>query len=246
MSRGSAAERTTANAESTRAAVVVAHMRDLGWDVHQEVGWAGGPRADIVATRGALVAVVEVKMSLGLAVIAQAAYWQSWAHYCWVAAPAARRYGSTHERTMAERILREWGIGLYEVSVAMLQWEENRVRETIPPRLHRRIAYGQWDRLRAQLNDGTRTYAAAGNAEGKFWSPFRDTCERARKIVEDTPGLTTREVVSALGKHHYGSDSAARGALAKWLMAGRIPGVRGDGRPLRWYPDVKPSRRTRT
>lgn len=220
--------------ETDLAAHVVAYLSALDWEVHQEVGGPYGPRADIVAVRGPLLHVVETKTTLGLSVIAQAHNWRARAHLVSVAVPA--RYGPQEGRQVAELVLQEWGIGLLVVSMGD-EYVATRVREIVAPRLWRRIALTRFNSLRNRLNEGTRTYAAAGNAEGKFWSPFKETVRRIQQAVTDRPGMTTKELVDAV-KHHYASDSSARSCLPRWLAAGNIPGVRGEGeRPMRWYPN---------
>lgn len=220
--------------ETDLAAAVVAHLRDLEWDVHQEVGGAYGARADIVAVRGPLLYVVETKTTLGLSVIGQAQKWLYDANYVSVAVPSGRRY--SEERVCAERILRECGLGLLKVSLAEYSGDKTRVTEEIAPRLHRRIRAGRASRLRGMLCEETRTFAAAGNAEGKFWSAFKATVAEVQRAVKEKPGLTTKELIGAI-QHHYSSDSTARGSLLKWLWLKKIPGVRGEGeRPVRWYP----------
>jgi hypothetical protein len=219
--------------ETDLAAAVVAYLSDLGWDVHQEVGGVYGARADIVAVQGGLLLVVETKTTLGLSVIDQAYRWLAQAHYVFVAAPRGRRYAA--ERVCAERILCEWGIGLLTVWSEEWTSEPSTVREELAPRLWRRIPPDRSTRLRGMLNEGTRTYAKAGNAEGKFWSPFKETLQQVQLTVKAKPGLTTRELVNEI-KHHYMSDTVARASLVKWLGWGKIPGVRGEGeRPVRWY-----------
>ncbi len=68
---------------------VVAWLGDLGWEVFQEVS-AGGSVADIVARRGPVLWVVEVKRSLGLSLLGQAHAWKRRAHRVSVAVPAGR------------------------------------------------------------------------------------------------------------------------------------------------------------
>jgi hypothetical protein len=218
------------------AAAVVRHLQDLHWDVHQEVGGPYGARADIVAVQGPLLYVVETKTTLGLAVIGQAYHWLARAHYVSVAVPWGRRVSP--DRQCAERILGEWGIGLLIVSLSEL-YDGSRVHEEVAPRLWRRIPRDGTDRLREFLNDGTRTYAQAGNAEGKFWSPFKETVRQVQQAVHHRPGITTRELIDSI-RHHYSTDRTARSVLLRWLWLGKIPGVRGVGeRPVRWFPTKK-------
>jgi hypothetical protein len=216
--------------ETELAAAVVAYLRDLGWDVHQEVG-GPGPRADIVAVKGPLLYVIETKMTLGLSVLGQARNWLGYANRVSVATPQPSRYRNRTERYTARAVLQDWGIGLLEVSCRYSG--ETEVREELAPKLWRQTPTKCW--LRDRLCDETRTYAAAGNNEGKFWSPFKATIAEIHRALKETPGLTTRQLVDRI-KHHYHNDSLARSALPAWLRYGKIPGVRGgDEHPMRWY-----------
>lgn len=230
--------------ETELAAAVVAYLRDLEWDVHQEVGHNYGPRADIVAVRGPLLWVIEAKTSFSLSVIAQAEHWRGHANLVSVAVP--RHGGDRPSRDIASQICTTWGIGVLEVAGGVGHRDQGgyqsgqyvaadwRVYEAYAPTLQRvTTESGRW--LRTKLCDQTRTYAAAGNNEGKFWSPFKATIAEIHRALKETPGLTTKELVKAI-RHHYASDSSARGCLPRWLSYGKIPGVRVEGQsPLRWY-----------
>lgn len=222
--------------ETDIARPVVAWLRDKLWDVHQEVCiGGGGPRADIVGVQGRLLYVVEVKATLGLAVIEQAMGWRDHAHYVAVAVPRPRRVATG--RRFAEQLCRERGIGVLHVGT---HHEAVTVEEQ--PRLSRSRLIPQFvAQLRGVLCEETRSYAAAGNAESRYWSPFRATCEEIRRALGRRGPLTTRELVETI-RHHYSSDSSARSTLPKWLDAGKIPGVESDGgRPMRWRLAAKES-----
>ena len=79
--------------EAQLAAAVVSHLREHGWEVWQEVraGRISDRRADIVATMGRRVMVVETKLSLSAAVVGQAFQWRPYAHWVVVAVPFASR-----------------------------------------------------------------------------------------------------------------------------------------------------------
>jgi hypothetical protein len=214
--------------ETDLAAVVVRYFLDLGADVYQEVApnAAYGGRADIVAVYGPVMHVVECKVSFGLAVIRQAADWIHYAHRVSVAIPKVR------DAQMPRILCRHLGIGVLEVSRASLSWETSRVTEVVPPRLSRRID----PRLRKALRDEQRTYAAAGNADGKFWSPFKATCIALREVVAAAPGITVSAAVKRI-KHHYGNDRNATSNLSAWIRGGKVDGIELDAsaRPARLY-----------
>lgn len=207
--------------EEAMAAVVVAYLEDLQWTVYQEVTCEPGGRADIVATQGPLLWVVECKRSLSLDLIAQADEWRGVAHRVSIACaapqrPKGRRRSRGHRRggRFVRALLSERGIGWLSV-------DDQEVSEAIKPRLTRRVAPA----LRRALRPEHRTFAAAGNARSEFWSPFRDTCRRLRAIVQERPGITLKEAVAAI-EHHYRTPSSAVGSLRHWIGEGKVPGVR--------------------
>lgn len=217
---------------------IVAWLLDLGWEVFQEVcGWSAssapsGPRADIVARRGRVLWVIEVKRSLDLTVLGQAHIWKRRAHRVSVAVPFRR---DSTGRDFALLAAAGDGIG---VLVARHVYDgEIKVVEHLRPELRRRV-------LGIELVESQKTWAEAGNAEGKRWSPFKQTCKLVREVVEQTPGLTIREVVDRVD-HHYASVASARGSLLTWARAGRLDGVKVLGGTkttghLRLYPSSWP------
>ncbi len=227
---------SAARPETAVAAPVVAWLEEQGWDVYQEVTF-GGPIADIVATRGPLVLVVECKTSLSLDVIEQAAGWVQAAHLVFVAVPQARSH-----RSFAERVLRWQGVGMLLVDIPKRYTPTygataaELVRQRVEAPLHRR-APGS-DRLRAALRPEHKTAAPAGHAGGSRWTPFRETAERVARAVAARPGITLKELLSDTSTH-YRSVAAARSSLTKWIEAGVVKGVRleRDGKALRLWPE---------
>ena len=79
--------------------------------------------------------------------------------------------------------------------------------------------------IRAALREEQQYFAAAGNADGKRWTPYMSTCEALRAVLARGP-MTIREAVLALqGRHHYASEVSARGSIYQWAKAGAIAGV---------------------
>lgn len=224
--------------EEQFAATVVAWLRDMKWDVYQEVE-ARGSVADIVAVRGPLLWVVETKLTYSLQLLWQAQEWKGWAHHVSVAVP----YGSarSHARRMMEHFCRLMGIGL--LSGRNTGHEDHKpvaeICEWVAPAFDRRAAA---DIVRRMLTDKHRDYARAGNAKGLRYTPFRATCDRVRERVTAAPGLTMKELVDGI-ETHYNSTKTARSALAKWIQAGVVDGVRAerDGRALRLWPGGAPA-----
>ncbi len=212
--------------EAELAAVVVKYLRDFDWDVYQEVQIvSNGAIADIVATQGRLIWVVETKRSLGLSVFGQAHGWVRFAHRVSAAVPTTR---DSQARRFAREVARSFGIGILEAAY------RRDIYEAVAPKLRRRVDDA---RLRSSLTEERKTFAAAGNADGKHWSPFQATCNRVRTAVARKPGILMKELVETV-EHHYASHSSARGSLTKWIETQKIKGVRiqRDGRNVRVYP----------
>ena len=220
--------------EAELAADVVKFLAASDWDCFQEVQleW-GSKRADIVCVRGPLLAVVECKQSLSLAVIEQASDWcRGYAHVAYIAVPSARKVKG---RRMAEQILRHMGVGLIEAS-----GEYTRV--AIEPRIHRRADLV--DKLRSKLRDEHKTWASAGTRGGGYYTEFGATCRDVVRLVGQSPGMNTKQLVDGL-RHHYKTGATARSALLKWGRKGVIDGVeiRREGKNMTWHPKAKEASR---
>lgn len=219
--------------EEAMAEVLVAWLARDGWDVHQEVKHAGSV-ADVVAVRGPLVWIIECKLSLGFPVLAQLDAWRRLdvAHLLSAAVPASDR-----SRNAAAPFLPLVGLGLLQVG------REHVYVNAEPPFRRCRNAGG----IRARLCEQTRTFAKAGNAAGRAWTPFLQTAHNLVDILKHRPGgLPMRGAMLLLkGRHHYASDASARSSLGKWVERGKVPGVRlefRDGAPY-WLYDAKTAER---
>lgn len=213
-----------------------------GWDVFPEVVYGPG-RADIVATQGRLIWVIETKLTLSLALIEQAWKWTGRAHFVSVAVPLGPKYRGRH---VAERFCKLHGIGIIEAGVLenvdpdfpetirgpRLLYHISRSWKQLPPKLDRKAS----TRIREALTDKQKKFIP-GNADCSFYTPFRDTCEQLRETVLESPGLTVKAAVDKI-RHHYRSDTTARSCLMKWVDWEKVPGVRLDRskKPARFFP----------
>lgn len=215
-------------------AVVVDWLSGQGLEVYQEVTVRGGI-ADIVATaplggrRGRRVTVIELKLSLGLRVIDQARSWRPIAHQVYVATPPLGR-GSG----FAIKVATMFGLGVLEVRPSAAQYGGPAVTELQPAPLNRRA---HTDHILDRLSPEHKTFAVAGNAEGRRWTPFQQTCSAVRAYVTAHPGATLKETIDAV-KTHYGTPATARACIAGYVERGVISGLRLEraGRVARLYP----------
>jgi hypothetical protein len=206
--------------ETALAAAVVAHFRSIpGAVVYQEVGDRGG-RADIVARLGPVFHVVECKVSFGLDVLRQAAEWRTHAHRVSIATPS--RHGYDHPSAFDARLVESLDLGWFCVGhdagfdkeTERFTGEEWSCREVVLPKLRRDVS----DYLAKTVTPEHETFAPAGNADGKFWSPWRATCKALREFVKKHPGCTLKDAVAGIS-HHYRRDTSARTSLSHWIGA---------------------------
>lgn len=225
------------NSEVELAERVVDYLRDLRWDVYQEVQAYSGNIADIVATQNNLVWIVECKRSFSLDLVAQASEWVNCAHFISIATPSRKRAWSNMKKDkVIKDLLNLYGLGWFVVSPIMSSWE-SAVDNFFAPKLNRKANVNP---IKNMLTERHKTFAKAGNAQGKRYTPFQNTVEQITAIVEQKPGITITELLKSI-KHHYSTDSTARCCILKWIQEGVIKGIHLKSEKGRYliYPDDK-------
>lgn len=215
--------------EAALAAKVVEWLQVHRWEVYQEVEVRGSV-ADIVCLQGAVVWVIECKKSLSLSVMGQAEKWTRLAHRVSVAVPPAPRSSG---RGFAWLVLQRFRIGLLTVcehGEVSSRWDCP-VAEKLAAPLHR-SAKTSW--FTDALCEEHKSFAAAGTATGKRWTPFQATVQRVQRFVERNQGCSMKELVEGVD-HHYASTASAKGSLVKWIEAGHVDGIsiEYEGRRIR-------------
>lgn len=213
------------SSESDLAKKIIAWLEGNGWDCYQEVFVGNGyPRPDIVARRGAAIHIIECKLSASLALLDQAYHWRDQANYISVATPL--RCGSVSFRVFCQT----FGIGKI---VCHVDWEQLECSYDLYPTFRRGKPFGyKWADL---LNPRQKTYADAGNADGKFFSPFKNTVEQLEKIAIEKPGIRLSEAIKEI-EHHYSADTTARSCIYQWIKNGVIKTVRIENGRLYMSP----------
>jgi len=226
--------RATFPSEAALAAEVGRWLDGYGWELYQEVQVdRRGAVADLVAVRRGVIWVIEAKRSLSLKLLSQTMAWRGRAHYVSLASTAASSRPPRHD-SIAE-LCRLAGIGWIEVAPAR-GGKSVMVAERVKAGICRQAGV---EAVRAALDEPQKHFAPAGNANSKRWTPFQKTAEQLRVMAAAEPGLLLSDAVDRC-EHHYKSNQAARGTLAKWIRDGIVSGVhlrKEDGR-LRLYPDV--------
>lgn len=197
---------------------VIAYMKDLGWDVYQEVEGPAG-RADIVGSKGRLLWVVEAKTRLSLALLGQCFRWTRYAHYVSVAVPPKTRDEGTH---FAMQLLRERGAGLFNSrEYPFVGSPTDHVKEVIEAKFHRAVDYKE---LASRLHVEQMQVGEAGSQHG-YWTPFKQTCENLRQYLKGGKRVSLKEAIGSV-QHHYKKPSTAVGSMANWIKSGKVPGVK--------------------
>lgn len=216
------------------ASAVVQWLEKKGWTVYQEVQvYERGDIADIVATRDDKVWIVETKSTLGITLMAQAASWARYAHRVDVAVPEPKRRRKTKSRRFAEQILDGLGVGVLQVEKS---FDKLRVVE-IHRALREEPSATLLSKLKASLQEEHKTFAKAGNPDGRRWSKWQQTCARMREYVTKHPGTDLKKVLASID-HHYANPRSAFTSMKKWLTERKVEGVyAGDvGSSIKLYP----------
>ncbi len=213
---------------------LIAWLIDQKWEVYQEVQIASyGAVADIVAVMKPIVWVIECKKSLSLDVMGQAHRWSWKANHTSIAIPNRER--ESNGAIFAKTVLRNLGIGLLEVSDPERYGDP--VNERISPRLDRK-SKTHW--ITDCLTDDHKTWAEAGNPDGKRYTPFQKTKRDIINRVRHNPGIGLKELLESMD-HHYASNASARGSISCYIQTGVIEGIeiRRDGNRIHLYLEEK-------
>jgi len=221
--------------EAELAKIAVAWLRDLHWEVYQEVKMSyGDKRADIVAVQNKIVWVIETKMTMSIDLLDQAYHWRYYAHRVSICYPTRKSLGSFkykfNLKPVVYALMRQEGIGLMTA-----EHGGGYIHESIAPRLNR-TAHA--DRILSCLCEEHKTFAEAGNNTSTHWSPFQDTCSKLREYLTKNPGSTLKQVIDNISTHYHSKESA-RGSIAHWLKCGKVKGVRveKEGRGLKLFAE---------
>ncbi len=193
--------------EEELAIKVISYLESNDWEIFQEVAPYGyrSRTCDIVARKNNQYWAIEVKQSLGLAVIEQAHYWLHNAHFVSVAVSVG---GNSRTRCFAEYILRHLGMGCIEVGK-----NTDYVSETVPPKLTE-ISSSQFDQVVCEEH---KTFAKAGNAKSKRFTPFQKTKMLLLEYVKQNNNSNLLDVLKNID-HHYSSIYSGKKALENLII----------------------------
>jgi hypothetical protein len=196
-------------------------LRADGWSCFYEVApWgSGAARADIVATRGPLLAVVECKMTLGLAVLEQCETWLEYAHVIWAAVPWG---GRSH---LVERVAEWLGVGIAKIGRGYSGATDGECLTgsvEVHAALRRKVNH---ERIRRHLSESAANHQPGNNHS--FSTPYTETCARLLGIVTEAGGrIAAKDAIGKLQHHYRGGAACARSVLVRRAEAGQVSGLR--------------------
>ncbi len=209
---------------------VVQWLKDFNWEVYQEVSPPHTSRcADILAVQNNIVWIIEVKRSLSLSLLEQINHWKHKVHYVSIAIPQTKnRFDRT--RHYGFNLLKQNGIGCFSVTHRPCI---SKVREEVEPSLHRKV---NCQYIIDSLMEEHKTFAEAGNADGKRWTPFKHTCTNITRMVTENPGILFKDLMINV-THHYASTNSARSSIKYWIESGIIDNIvfKKENKQLRVY-----------
>lgn len=222
--------------EAALARVLVAWLKANDWEANEEVPFrADAPGAstwiaDVVATKGGIVAVFEVKKAMGLDVMDQADRWLNHANQSWVVVPGDGRAASPGH-AYGYRRLNDAGIGVLHIRKHTKLEEQMALRPggTLPaPEALVSVVHQaeHFDVNTAPLREALRPE----HRDGSFAGAGTKTGERANKT--NLVYKQIREYLKARG-NDAPLEEIVRNYKAPWLILkakeGQIPMVRLNG-----------------
>lgn len=189
---------------------ILLYLEGQGWNCYPEalLKYSNG-RADIAATKDGILRIVEVKMSLSLALLNQANEWilSEGVDEVFIAIPNLK---VSH---LVSEILRWKGIGMlmhYPYSIYA-----NKVNVVCTGGRRLNVREGRKKKMIDSLHEDMKNYSP-GTKVG-FSTPYNRTIKRIEEfILEKGCPVTMKEILKL--EHHYASSSSARSGLSQALL----------------------------
>lgn len=217
--------------ETSLASPIIEFMQQQEFEMYKEVrlGGMGKPIVDLVGMKTTndrpVFSAIELKTTLGLRVIEQAHGHLKWAHYSSVVVPAPIRE-SSRSRVFAEKICRDYGIGLITINTQFLMPSEPSIAglksieiigEDNIARARRMATHGLREVVPAQMQKGpgdreefilglitddhrvnSEEFPKAGSKGGGYVTPYKTMIKVVKAFITDHPGCSIEEIESYL------------------------------------------------
>ena len=186
---------------------IIESLTEAGYDIYQEVAVSGGV-VDIVVKGHNFYWAIETKTSFSFDVLAQACRNVRYFNFSSIGIPGAHQWSKG--RNFARNVAMTYGIGIFEVN------RQNIVYEVQKARFNRKASTDN-----ICLLDEHKYFAKAGNAEGKYFTPFQDSKRNLIKYIQFHNGCSLKNAMDAV-RHHYSSLSSATNSMRQWINTGVI------------------------
>jgi len=198
--------------ESQFAGKIIPYLNEMKWNVYQEVFLGTGRNvADIIAEYNGLVWVIEVKLSLSMALLEQTMFYQGRANFISIFTPDLKPVKGH----------RAFNYMLSHLGVGHLVDQFGEIKVKSKPKLNR---VPESSSVRKYLNDHQKVFCKAGTKGGGHWTPFKQTVKELREFVKQNPGVSMKAAIESID-HHYSSDKVAKATLSRWIRDGIVEGL---------------------
>jgi hypothetical protein len=199
------------NSEIELAEKVVIWLKEQGWIIYQEVTYES--IADVVAIKNDVIWIIECKTSFGLKIINQALNWIGCANFISIAIPYLSSYNQ-------KRISNYLPIGIIEVK----KESNNNHYINVVKEAPEQEDISELNYFKKRLYEKQKTWAKAGNNQGKRHTAFQDTVEQIYNYLKLNPGSTLKQIITNI-HHHYHKDQTAQCAISQWISKGIIKNI---------------------
>lgn len=179
---------------------IIKSLEDAGYDVYQEVKVVDRV-VDIVVKGDNFYWAIETKTSFSFAVLEQAYRNLRYFNFSSIGVFSTVSAGRQFARQVAEH----YGIGIFQLDKFKV------VRERQKAKFNRKALT-----KKIVLLDEHKYFAKAGNAEGKYFTPFQDTKRNLINYINSHNGCSLKDAMNAI-KHHYSSISSATNSMRQWI-----------------------------
>jgi hypothetical protein len=186
---------------------IIESLIEAGYDIYQEVAVGDGV-VDIVVKGHNFYWAIETKTSFSFDVLSQARRNIRYFNFSSIGVPGSSYWSKG--RNFARDVAETYGIGIFEVN------KHNIVHEVLRAKFNRKAYISK-----INLLEEHKFYAEAGNAEGKYFTPFQDTKRNLIKYIQFHNGCSLKHAMNAI-RHHYASLSSATNSMRQWIKDGII------------------------